>query len=437
MKNFKWDKKYLYWGIVAFSVVVASIIFFHLVDGLGNVMDGIETVLGILRPFVFGVIIAYLVNHLLRPLENKVFLKLAAKYMPKKPVLGAKLARIVSIICCDVAVLAVVSALLVTVLPQITVSIIDLINKSQSYVEILLGWVEEFLDGNDILEPVVRDWINSFYSMFVSWLRTDVLPQMATLISQITGGVISVVKVVFSLVVGLVVSIYILYSKETFGAQSKKLIYSIFEVKTANKVMEEIKFIDEAFGAYLAGALLDAGIVGVVNYIFMMSFGMPYPTLIAIILAMTNLIPMFGPFIGAIPCGLIILLESPSKCLIFAIFTVILQQVDGNIIVPRIHSSKSGISGFWVLFAITVFGGLFGMMGMIIGVPVMTVLYSWFRRLNNRNLRVKGLPENTQDYMSLDYIDEETGKFVYKEKAETVPPSPSGENRKNEENKGN
>lgn len=422
MKNFKWDKKYLYWGITAVCVVVASIMFFLLLNNWSGFVGIVNSIFVILRPFTYGIVIAYLVNHLVRPIEKHVFKKLMERLMPKNEAAGKKLARVLSIVVSELAVFAFMSSLLVTILPQISVSILEIVNKSQTYVEICLKWVEEILDGNEVLEPLVSDWINSFYDYFMSWLKSDVLPQMATLVSQITSGVISIIKIAVNLVIGVVVSIYLLYSKETFCAQGKKLVYSLFEAKNANRVMEEMTFVDKAFGDYIAGTIIDAVIIGVVNYIFLIAFGMPYPALISIVLAVTNLIPMFGPFIGAIPCGLIILLESPMKCLIFAIFTVILQQLDGNVIKPKIHSSKSGMSGFWILFAIIVFGGLFGILGMIIGVPVMTILYSIIRRLNNRRLRRKGLPQETTLYAELERIEPDTGEFVYK--GEKIPNEP-------------
>lgn len=399
--------------------------FFLLLNNWSGFVGIVNSIFVILRPFTYGIVIAYLVNHLVRPIEKHVFKKLMERLMPKNEAAGKKLARVLSIVVSELAVFAFMSSLLVTILPQISVSILEIVNKSQTYVEICLKWVEEILDGNEVLEPLVSDWINSFYDYFMSWLKSDVLPQMATLVSQITSGVISIIKIAVNLVIGVVVSIYLLYSKETFCAQGKKLVYSLFEAKNANRVMEEMTFVDKAFGDYIAGTIIDAVIIGVVNYIFLIAFGMPYPALISIVLAVTNLIPMFGPFIGAIPCGLIILLESPMKCLIFAIFTVILQQLDGNVIKPKIHSSKSGMSGFWILFAIIVFGGLFGILGMIIGVPVMTILYSIIRRLNNRRLRRKGLPQETTLYAELERIEPDTGEFVYK--GEKIPSEPTDE----------
>lgn len=396
--------------------------FFLLLNNWSGFVGIVNSIFVILRPFTYGIVIAYLVNHLVRPIEKHIFKKLMERLMPKNEAAGKKLARVLSIVVSELAVFAFMSSLLVTILPQISVSILEIVNKSQTYVEICLKWVEEILDGNEVLEPLVSDWINSFYDYFMSWLKSDVLPQMATLVSQITSGVISIIKIAVNLVIGVVVSIYLLYSKETFCAQGKKLVYSLFEAKNANRVMEEMTFVDKAFGDYIAGTIIDAVIIGVVNYIFLIAFGMPYPALISIVLAVTNLIPMFGPFIGAIPCGLIILLESPMKCLIFAIFTVILQQLDGNVIKPKIHSSKSGMSGFWILFAIIVFGGLFGILGMIIGVPVMTILYSIIRRLNNRRLRRKGLPQETTLYAELERIEPDTGEFVYK--GEKIPNEP-------------
>jgi predicted PurR-regulated permease PerM len=300
-------------------------------------------------------------------------------------------------------------------LPQIFNSIVELVNKSQTYAEICVAWVGDFLDGKDVLEPVVLKWLENFSEYITNWIKTDILPQITTIIAGITGGVISMIKVTVNIALGVVISIYMLYNKETFCAQAKKLVYGFFEAKNANRLMDELSIINKAFGDYVAGTLLDALIIGVTNYIFMLLLGMPYGALISIIVAVTNLIPMFGPFIGAVPSALLLLLENPSQSLIFIIFTIILQQIDGNVIKPRIHSSKTGMSGFWIVFAITVFGGFFGVLGMILGVPIMNVLYGSFKRLSNRNLTKKGLATETAAYEGLEKINPESLEFVYKE----------------------
>ncbi len=407
MKNFKWDKKYLYWGVTAFCVVVASIAFFWLLNTWNGARHGIGVVLSALSPVIYGFIIAYLLNKILTIFENRVFKKLCARMFPKDPVKARKAARIFGIIVTLLLALGFIAGLFAIVLPEITAGVVTIVTNSSGYLESAISWLEKTFDGY-ALEPMVVEWINTISEKVVDWLQNEVLPNITTFLSSVTGGVISVISTIVDLAMGLVISVYVMYNKETFAAQAKKIIYSLFRVKTANVIMEELNSVNDAFGSYIVGTVIDSLIVGILNYIFMAIMRMPYMALVSIIVAVTNLIPMFGPIIGAVPSTLLILLENPTQALIFVIFTVILQQIDGQILKPRIHSSRTGLSGFWIMFAILFFGGLFGILGMIVGVPVTTVLYSMFRRLNNRRLRGRSLPEDTAFYQGLEAIDPET-----------------------------
>jgi predicted PurR-regulated permease PerM len=430
MKNFKWDKKYLYWGVTAFCVVVCSIAFFWVLNKWSGVSRIVGTILSALSPFIYGILIAYLLNKIVNIFEKHIFLKLTPKLFPKKPRTARKAARIFSILLTIIVALGVVIGLLVIVLPQIYHSVVELITQSQKYFDIAVTWIEEYLNG-DALEPVAITWLNEAVDYIVNWLETVVLPQLSTVLTSITGGVVNIISGVVDFFIGLIISIYLLYNKETFCAQAKKLVISLLRPKAAATVIREMKFVNETFGDYIVGTLIDALIVGVLNYIFMLITGMPYAALISIIVGLTNLIPVFGPFIGAVPSALLILLESPMQCLVFIIFTLILQQLDGHVLKPRIHSSKTGLSGFWIMFAIIFFGRLFGLVGMILGVPVITILYSILRRLNNSRLERKLLPTDTRFYKAVDHIDPDSGEPVYKEgfepPAESTAEGPSSE----------
>ncbi len=421
MKNFKWDKKYLYWGVTAFCVVVASIAFFWLL----NTWDGVRRTVGLmisaLTPVIYGFCIAYLLNKVLAMFENRVFKKLCARLFKKDPVKARKAARIFAIIVTLLVALGLIAGLLAIVLPEIYYSVVTIVSNSQNYLNSAIRWLETVFDGY-ALEPVAVEWINTISQKIVSWLENEVLPQITTLITSITGGVISVIGTLVDLFIGIIISIYVMYNKEVFAAQAKKITYAIFRVRTANIIMSEMDFINDAFGNYIVGTVIDSLIVGVINYLFMAIAGIPYVALVTIIVAVTNLIPVFGPFIGAVPATLLILLENPTKALIFVIFTVVLQQIDGQILKPRIHSSRTGLSGFWIMFAILFFGGLFGILGMVIGVPVTTVLYNMLRRLNNRSLRARALPEDTTFYSGLSSIDPDTLAPAY---AQPEPETPS------------
>ncbi len=431
MKNFKWDKKYLYWGITAFFVVVASIAFFWILRSLPAISGLISLMISALEPVIYGILIAYLLNRVLIIFENKVFIRLTRRMFKKDPVKARKAARIFSIILTMVLVIGAVTGLMIIVLPEIYNSVEKLVLSSQDYLTAAINWLQDVLDGY-ALEDVAVEWVNSISGSLVNWLQTKLLPGLGDVIANITGGVISVIATVADLLIGIVISVYVMYNKEIFCAQVKKVVYSVFRVKTANLIISETKAVDEAFGNYIVGTLIDALIVGLINYIFMMLMGMPYVALITILVSLTNIIPMFGPFIGAAPSTLLLLLENPTQALIFVIFTVVLQQVDGQILKPRIHASRTGLSGFWIMFAILFFGGIFGLVGMLLGVPLTTVLYSIIKRLNNRWLRRRGLPEDTAFYRDIDHIDWETRQPVYKrpelrpEAAGRDPEAPAG-----------
>ena len=414
MKNFKWDKKYLYWGVTAFCVIVACITFFWVLNRWSGLMGVVSLVIRTLSPFIYGMLIAYLLNTILSLFEKHVFIKLAHKLYPHSDPTAKKFARITSIIATEIVAIGVVAGILIMILPQLYYSILGLVEKSSKYFEIVVKWVGDFMDGNTNLEATAMSWLNSFSKKLMEWIETDVLPQMSKIITDVTGGVITFAKGIINLLIGAVLSIYIMYHKETFAAQGKKIVYSILKPRAANRLMDEMDFINKAFGDYIAGTILDSLIVGICNYIFMVIVGMPYAALISIIVAITNIIPVFGPFIGAIPSALLILLESPMQCLVFIIFTIVLQQIDGNLIKPQIHGSKSGISGFWVMFAILFFGGLFGIVGMLLGVPVVIVLYNAIKRGNAKRLLAKGLPFETPEYKNIYRINPETNTPVYK-----------------------
>lgn len=214
------------------------------------------------------------------------------------------------------------------------------------------------------------------------------------------------------MLIGFVVACYVLSNMELFLAKSKKVLYSMFSVKASKRILKAIRFTDTAFMGFISGKVIDSAIIGVICYICCAIMRMPYVVLVSVIVAVTNIIPVFGPFIGAVPTALIILLVSPMKCLIYVIFIIVLQQIDGNIIGPKILGSSTGINGFWIMFAILLGGGLFGFIGMLLGVPVFVVIYAGLEKLVNDGLKKRGLQTETAEYMDLDYIDDATMRPV-------------------------
>ena len=230
------------------------------------------------------------------------------------------------------------------------------------------------------------------------WLKDSILPYMNMILTGLSDSMINAAGIFMNLFIGLVVAIYLLSGRKKFKKQGKLILYSLFKERWANKIVEEIRFADRVFSGFIGGKLLDSAIIGVICYAGMMVLGLPYAILISVIVGVTNIIPFFGPYIGAIPSAIILLTVSPMSCLIFVIFIVILQQVDGNIIGPKILGSSTGLSGIWVLFSILFFGGLFGFVGMLIGVPVFAVIYDLIRQLIVRGLELRNKSKMFDEY---------------------------------------
>ena len=244
----------------------------------------------------------------------------------------------------------------------------------------------------------------------------DLLPKSNTYLTSITTGLINVFKVLLNIIVGLIVSVYLLFSKETFIGQFKKLNYALFKPKKANIVIQTARKSNEIFGGFISGKILDSMIIGIICYIVLLIMKMPYPVLVSVIVGVTNIIPFFGPFIGAVPSFIIIVLANPIQGLYFLIFVVILQQVDGNIIGPNILGDSTGLSPFWVIFAIMVGGGLFGFAGMLLGVPTFAVIYYIMQEILRYFLRKRDLPQDSSQYIELEKINVATNQPQYFQK---------------------
>ena len=254
------------------------------------------------------------------------------------------------------------------------------------------------------LRSYVTQLLGDVNKDLMSWLQTTVLPGLGSLLSNVGTGVKYVLTGVYNLVIGIIVSVYILSDSETFAANAKRILYSLLTPEAAKKLLEGLDFTDRTFVGFLNGKLLDSAIIGLICYIVCAILNMPYALLVSVMVGVTNIIPFFGPFIGAVPSAIVILMVSPVKCLIFIIFVIILQQVDGNIIGPKILGSSVVINGFWVMFSIILGAGLFSFWGMLLGVPVFVVIYTAINNAIDRKLRRSDLPHRTDDYKNLEYI---------------------------------
>ena len=415
-RRFRWDKKYLYWGITAFCVIACAILFFMALNYLDTVRQGITALFRILGPFIWGLVIVYLLLPLVRFLQRRAFGPVCAKLFAKKPAKGASFARGFAVVFAEIFMLALITGLFFLIIPQLYSSIETIVVNSPTYIDSLTTWATKMLTDYPEISDYVAELLGDVNTDIVSWLQTTILPKLGSVLSNVGMGVRYVVTGVYNLVIGIIVSIYILSDIEGFSASAKRMIYSIMSVDTARKFLNGLRFTDKTFNGFLMGKLLDSAIIGLICYIVCAILNMPYALLVSVMVGVTNIIPFFGPLIGAIPSAIIILMVDPFKCLVFIIFIILLQQLDGNIIGPKILGSSVGINGFWVMFSIIFGAGLFGFWGMLLGVPVFVVIYTIINESVARKLRRNDLPAEAEAYMNLDYIDPITLEPIHHER---------------------
>ena len=411
MKNDKY-RTYIYWGVTALTVLlllvaaVFVVIRWSLVAALG------AKIAHILAPVIYGAVFAYLLN----PVYNRVqaaVMKLTKDIIPDekgRKRLGGFLGTLASM-CLLVAV---VVGLISMLIPQLISSIRGVMETLPSSINNLEIWLEKILADNPDLEQQVMQHYGAAADYLQNWLTNVVVPNIYRIIGSVSSGVVLVVRAVFDILIGLIVMVYLLNMKEKLLAQAKMIIYGVFPLKIANKVIEEGRYVHQVFGGFIIGKLLDSLIIGLICFVLLGFANMPYVLLVSVIVGVTNVIPFFGPFIGAIPSAFLILLSDPMKCLYFLIFVLLLQQFDGNILGPKILGDSTGLSSFWVLFSILLFGGLMGFVGMIIGVPTFAVMYRLVTEFTTWRLGKKALSGNLNEYDRLNYIDETEQTYIKK-----------------------
>ena len=428
-RRFNWDKKYLYWGVTAFLVIAAAISFYMVLRYLPDLGKALSTLMKILSPFIWGLVITYLLLPFMRLMEKNVFGPLMKRLFRKNPKQnGKRLARALSILVAEILMLAILVALVALIIPQLYSSIETMVQNSNGYAATVETWINNLLRNY----PEIMEYANSILDEVSvelrNWVQNKVLPGLGSVISNVTTGVYYALRGVYNLIIGIIFSIYILSDVEGFIASARRLIYSLFSLETAEKIRDGIAFTDRTFMGFINGKLMDSAIIGLICYIFCAIVNMPYALLVSVIIGVTNIIPFFGPIIGAVPSAFIILMADPLKALIFVIFVIILQQVDGNFIGPKILGSSIGISGFWVMFSIILGAGLFSFWGMLLGVPVFVVIHTLINSRVERRLNKNDLPSAADEYLDLDHIDPVTREAVKKTKSGEK----SGEGQKQE-----
>ncbi len=403
-------RPYLAIGLTAFLVIVGSLLFFFLIDRYHGFTAIVSKMIGILQPITIGLVIAYLMTPIVN-FEERHLLPLAQKKM-KDPEKAKKLVRVISVLGALIFFVLIIAVLLLMVIPELYKSINGMIGTLPKQVNDFMDWLNEYVSSDSDISSYLEVGLTKSTEFFENWAKTDFLPQTKNIMVGVTTGVINAVKVLFNVLVGIIISIYVLMSKEEFVGQSKKLMYALLPGKSANAVIHTVHKSNEIFGGFISGKLLDSLIIGILCFICLYFMNMPYAVLVSVIVGVTNVIPFFGPYLGAIPSAILIMLASPIQGVYFIIFIVILQQFDGNILGPAILGESTGLSSFWVVFSILVGGGIFGILGMIIGVPAFAVIFYVFRRTVNHILRKKELPLSSEEYISVEKLDIENHALI-------------------------
>ena len=402
MKN-RQEKKYVQWAIAAFCVIAASVAFAVIIFNLPDVLSGIRWVLSVLSPVLYGLGIAYLLNPIVRIVENLLKPRLR-RHLSNRA--AWRISRISGIVAAFFVLLMALYLLIILLVPQLLDSVQTIVRNLSNYFSIIENWVMSFLEDNPDLGVYANSVIDRIYAFVLDFLDNELPSRIQSVMLSLTSSVIRIAKWVVNLVVGLVVSVYVLFNKDAFLAQAKKMTVAFFKPKRADHLMELAGRADHIFGGFIRGKLVDSLIIGVLCYIGVRIIGLPFPALVSVIVGVTNVIPFFGPYIGAIPSAILILVVNPLQGLYFLIFILALQQLDGNVIGPRILGDATGLSGFWVVVAITFFGGLFGFAGMVLGVPVFAMLYSLLADLVNHCLKKSGRSTLTEDYYSIQAVED-------------------------------
>ena len=424
--KFSEQPHYFQWGLTAFCVIGCCVLVAFLLMKLSTIWTVVKKLFSALSPFIYGFVMAYL----LMPIFNMLYRRIQPP-MAKKFAHGTRIAKGICSALTLVIGIAVVAGLLWMVLPQLVVSIFSIVESADTYMNDVSNWITGLLKDNPVIARNFMQVYEQFSEQFVNWVQNIALPHLVTMMT----GVVTTVSVVVDILIGIIIALYILNGKETFCAQAKKMTYSLFSIDHANSIIERVAHIHRVFGGFITGKLIDSLIIGVLCFIgmrIMMAVGLftidsSYALLISVIIGITNIIPFFGPFIGAVPSAILIMVASPLQALYFVIFIIILQQIDGNILGPKILGNSTGLSSFWVMFAILIFGGLFGFVGMAVGVPLFAVIYSIVSEYINHLLHNRGLSEDTNDYRGDKRLDAETHQFVHA--SSNVPPVSARERR--------
>lgn len=384
-------------GVTVFLSTAAILLFYDTLFGSRWLLGFLDQLLSALQPILLGAMIAYLLAPAVDFFEQRLFPK-QVKKARAEGLPCAAVPRAVSLLVIWIIISILIYLLMSFLLPELYNSVVQLVSNMENYYNIIVGWVEELFHLNPQMESWVGSLMLDYYNDLIGWITNTLMPKAQQIVGVLSGGVVSVVSFLMDLLVGIIVSVYLLATKERSVAHGRKMVCGLLSPKTTLWFFRGLHRVDEIFSGFVRGKLLDSLIIGVICFVCCRILQFPYTPLISVIVGVTNVIPFFGPFLGAIPSAFLILLVSPIQAVYFGIFVLALQQVDGNIIGPAILGDKTGLSSMWVITAILVGGSFFGVAGMFFGVPVFACLYSLINFLVRQRLKKRGYPVETQAY---------------------------------------
>ncbi|SFB81611.1 AI-2E family transporter [Ruminococcus albus] len=400
------NKKYQTIAVYAAVVIAVNVLLVLALDNINEILKSIYNFFDVMQPVTWGLVIAFLTNPLMVRTSRLIERFYKSEEKKKK---SAGFIKTLSVIITELLFLGIVTGIVAIVVPELIKSVIEIFDNAGSIAESVQKWINKVFRNYPALEQAATNWLSDF--------NTDVgtiYDKLKPMLENILSGAWGIVTVVKNFLLGLIVSVYMLCSKEKLLAQFKKIIIAFTKKRTCEKIMAGCEQANTVFSGFITGKIIDSIIIGLICFIVLTVMSMPYATMISVIIGVTNIIPFFGPLIGAVPTGLLILLIEPKKCIIFIVFVVVLQQFDGNILGPKILGDSTGLPGFWVLISLFLFGGLFGFGGMVLAVPTTALLYSFIRGSVEEKLRKKKLPTSTEYYM-------DDVQHLYKKPPERTP----------------
>ena len=387
-------RKYVRAGVTAFLVLAASMIFYYLLFHQTSVRTAFHNVLNILSPLIAALILAYVISPIINFIEQRIIARLFARHGKTQSVRCKKLVRALLILLTYVSMLFALYGLIATLIPELFSSITNIVSNFSNYANNIQDFATKVLANYPEMQQTADQYISTFSAKLSNWLTNDLMPMLRTFLLNLSGQLVNMVTFFKNILLGAIVAIYMLYNKESYIAKLKKAVYALLGLDHGNAVIRDCQYVNQEFSGFLVGKVIDSIIIGAICYLVTSLIGTPYALLVSVIIGVTNIIPFFGPFLGAIPSAFLILLVSPKQCLYFILFIIALQQFDGNILGPKILGKSTGISSFWVIVAIVVGGGFGGVLGMFLGVPIFACISSLVNWFTNRSLTKKGVTDD-------------------------------------------